>query len=100
LKFLKLISNADKTVVRDREKPFANIIFKYDEYIPIVEELCNKCYDEDYWSELFLKKCKYDTADIDFIYVWSLSEKFVKLVPQKNETEIVKTVQNNKSLTA
>lgn len=36
LKFLKLVSNADRTVLRDREKALAKVIYTYDEYIPIL----------------------------------------------------------------
>ena len=48
LKFLKLVSYADRTVVRERERPLARVVFLYDQYTPIVEELCAKCYDQDY----------------------------------------------------
>ncbi len=70
LKFLKLVSYADRTVVRERERPLARVVFLYDQYTPIVEELCAKCYDQDYSNEIY-QKIKYDTDDIDFTYVWS-----------------------------
>lgn len=45
IKLLKVIANAERSILKDKEKPFALIIYAYEDYIPVIEEICSKCYD-------------------------------------------------------
>lgn len=44
IKLVKAIS-IDKTLVREREKTLAIIIYTYENYIPVISEISSKCYD-------------------------------------------------------
>jgi hypothetical protein len=75
IKLLKVIATAERTLLKDREKSFALIIYTYDEYIPIIEEICNKCYDSEYGQSIDGKR-KFDQNTIDQPYLWSYTESF------------------------
>lgn len=38
--------------MREREKILSLVIFTYEEYIPIVEDICGKCYDANYSAQI------------------------------------------------
>lgn len=50
----------------------ANIIYLYEEYIPIVTDICDKCFDNAYCSEFN----KASLEIIDQMYLWSYSQTY------------------------
>ena len=75
IKLLKALSNAERTLLRDREKSLALIVYTYDDYIPVIEEICSKCYDQEYCQQIDAKK-RYDNISIDQPYLWSYTESY------------------------
>lgn len=75
IKIVKVISNAERSILRDREKVLAAVVFNYDDYIPIVSDICTKCYDGQYCSQI-QQVLRLET--IDQLYLWSFVQPFCK----------------------
>lgn len=93
IKLLKVVSNAERTILREKEKALALIIYTYEDYIPVIEEICSKCYDQEY-SQAIDARRKYDQTTIDQPYLWSYTEAYsTKNLSDATITELIKTLQ-------
>lgn len=45
VKLIKIIAKTEKTVLREREKALALVVFTYEDYATVVEDICAKCFD-------------------------------------------------------
>jgi hypothetical protein len=36
IKLLKVVANAESTLIREKEKPLALVIYTYEDYIPVI----------------------------------------------------------------
>lgn len=70
-----MVANADGTLLRDKEKSLALVVYTYEDYVPLIEGIIAKCYDQEYCSAIDNRK-KYDQASIDQLYLWSYLELF------------------------
>jgi hypothetical protein len=52
IKLLKTIASADKSILKEKEKVIATVIVAYEDYIPILADLCLRCYDGGYAGEI------------------------------------------------
>ena len=52
LKLLKIVSEADRTLLYSREKYISNIIFTHSIYIPIIREITEECFEGDYSTKI------------------------------------------------
>ena len=77
IKLVKVISNAERSILRDREKVLAAVVFNYDDYVPIVSDVCSKCYDGHYCSQI-QQVLRHET--LDQLYLWSFVQPFCKEV--------------------
>ena len=75
IKLLKVISSAESTLLRDKEKGLALVIYTYDDYVPVVEGIIAACYDHDYCQAIDNKKT-FDVNSLDQPYLWSYLEMF------------------------
>jgi hypothetical protein len=75
IKLIKVVSAAERALLRDREKPLALIIYTHEGYIPVLEEICARCYDHEYALEIDARR-RYDQASIDQPYLWSYTEAY------------------------
>jgi hypothetical protein len=75
IKLLKVVSAAERTLLREREKALALIIYTYEDYIPVLEEICSRCYDHEYCQAIDSRR-RYDQTSIDQPYLWSYTEPF------------------------
>lgn len=48
IKLIKAVSRAERSLLREREKSLALIIYTHEDYIPVIEEICARCYDHEY----------------------------------------------------
>lgn len=93
IKLLKVVSKAERTLLKDREKSLALIIYTYEDYIPVVEEICARCYDQEYAMEIDNKR-RYDQTTIDQPYLWSYTEAYVtRALSEETVGELIKALQ-------
>ena len=74
IKLLKVVSSAENTLIREKEKSLALVIYTYEDYIPVIEGIMGKCYDSEY-SETICRN-KLDLNVLDQLYLWSYLEIF------------------------
>lgn len=77
IKLLKTVAAADKGILREKERVIAAVIVAHEDYIPILADLCLKCYDGAYAGEIASREI-YEVAAIDQPFVWSYAEPFCK----------------------
>lgn len=74
IKLLKVVSSAENSLIREKEKSLALVIYTYEDYIPVIEGIMGKCYDSDYSENVCRNKL--DMNVLDQLYLWSYLEIF------------------------
>ena len=46
IKLLKVVASAESTLLREKEKGLALVIFTYDDYVPVTEGILASCHDQ------------------------------------------------------
>jgi hypothetical protein len=77
LKLLKIVATNDKTVLPDREKNIALVMYHYPAYIFIVQEISQYCFSQEHSLKVIN-----NIKDIDPVYVWSYNSNFCSLATE------------------
>ena len=93
IKLLKIVSVAESTLLRDKEKGLALVIYTYDDYVPVVEGIIAGCYDNDYCQVIDSKRT-FDVNSLDQPYLWSYLEIFcVNNLSEETVNELMKWLE-------
>ena len=94
IKLIKVIANAERSILRERERTLSIIIYTYEEYIPIISDVCLKCYDNQYCHQIDQQLAN---ESIDQIYLWSYTQPFCKeVLSQTFIDQLFDTIRTNK----
>lgn len=88
LKVLKIVSTHDRTVLLNREKNISTVIYTHPQYIPIVREISENCYDSDYCPKIIA-----NVKDTDPLFLWSYNSAFCQLSSQATNSELEQILQ-------
>ena len=75
IKLLRTIAWSQRTLIHDKEHALALVVFTYEDYIPVIETICSKCYDIEHCLHVD-GRSPYGQHSIDQPYLWSYHQNF------------------------